>query len=101
MNDDNKDPNEDHTYTRRHDRWTDRSPSVAVVEAVAAMTGDEPTAIEPLTESVNPDAMDRLIEPGTPRTDLSVTFTYNGCTVTAEANGDITVALTDDPETSK
>jgi hypothetical protein len=101
MNDYDKKANGDRTYTRTHSGWADTSPSIAVVETVAAITGDEPTAIDPLTESINPDAMDRLVEPATPRSDLSVTFAYNGCTVTAESNGDITVTLTEDLETTR
>jgi hypothetical protein len=101
MNDSHNEVSDERTYTIQYDEWTDQSPSVAVVKAVAAVTGDDPTAIEPLTETINPDAMDRLIETEDSRGTLSITFGYSGCVVTAEANGDITVTLSDDPEPTR
>lgn len=42
--------------------WTDsESPSIAVVEAVAAVTGREPTDLPPLADRLDTDALDGLV----------------------------------------
>lgn len=70
------------------------SPSVAVIEAIAATTGVDPMDVPPLYEVVDPDALDDLFAPmydGTPRLDGEVGFTLGGCQVTVSGNGRIVV----------
>lgn len=56
-------------------------PSHRVVERVADEVGAEPTQLEPLYSSIDPDALDKLFADSTGTTDSGVvelTFTYAG-----------------------
>lgn len=65
-------------------------PSVAVIEAVAAVTGRDPTTMPPLHRTVDVDAFDAML---TERTDSSIrlSFDYAGVTVTVDRDGVIEV----------
>lgn len=73
----------------------DRSLCEAVVTAIAAVTGDEPTAIRPLYDTVDPDALARTFESARrARRDgdeLSTTFRHHGCEVTVTLAGEVRV----------
>lgn len=91
------DGGERETYTARYD-WNETDvPSSAIVQAVAAVTNTEPTAMGPLYEAVNTDAMNRLfgrryrVRPDR----LSVRF--ENCDVTVYADGRVTVAPRERP----
>lgn len=63
------------------------TPSVRVVETVADREQTSPLTLSPpLTEFVNPDALDALFE----RTDGAVTFDAWGYRITVDANGTVT-----------
>lgn len=65
------------------------SPSAAVLEAVAAAEGCEPTDLNvPLYECVDPDALDAIVS-----SPLSgrVRFVYHGYELAVDGNGDVTV----------
>jgi hypothetical protein len=64
-----------------------------VIEAVAATTDREPTAMPPLYESLDPDALDAVLTPRTNgvATDTTVSFTYGGVTVQVDNSGWIEV----------
>ena len=66
------DPNTD-TYVGQFDV---ESASLAVMEALATIRHCEPTELEPLYHSVDPDALDRLVESGTDQ--LRVTMHIDG-----------------------
>lgn len=73
--------------------WTSRAPSTAIVQTVAVAADAEPTSIEPLYESVDPDALDRLVrsyEDGS--TDVVVTFPLAGHEVTVHGDGEVVVS---------
>lgn len=82
------------------DEW-DRSarPSTAVIEAVAAAAGREPTALPPLHRVVDADALDALLTggPSNRRTpsetgaNVRVSFAYAGVEVTVSRDGRIEV----------
>lgn len=59
----------------------DENVSTAVVEAVAAVTDTSPMELEPLAESIDPDALDRLFGDSGRR--LTVEFAYAGCAIVA------------------
>lgn len=86
--------------TYQHDWQGDRSLCVAVVTAIAAVTGDEPTTIEPLYESVDPDALARTFESVRRRRRrdgrFSATFSHHGCEVVISPDGEIRVGLDGD-----
>lgn len=81
------------------------SPSMAVVEAVAAATDRDQTALPPLHGYVDADALDALLTGGpnrgaTPsRADghVRVSFAYDGVEVTARSDGRIEVRPDDGP----
>jgi len=68
--------------------------SLAVVGAVATFRGIKPVDLPPLTEAVNPDALNRVFQSrpnGAPRTAGSVSFRYAGTEVTVHADREIVV----------
>ena len=74
--------------------WASTPPPIAVVEAVAVALDREATALEPLYESVDPDALDVLLRSNgssaTP-SDLAVTFTVADRQVTVHSSGEVVV----------
>ncbi|AFZ71519.1 HalOD1 output domain-containing protein [Natronobacterium gregoryi] len=63
---------------------------VAVVEAVASVTQQDPLEMPPLFGSVNTEALDELVT--TPRENpVTVTFSYQQCRVTVSSCGDVAV----------
>ena len=87
------DPKTD-TYCLHYDRLEDESVSAAVVRGVAAVTNTSPTELEPLFETVDPDALDQLYRTttgGSGPGDCWVSFSYNDCAVTVDATGEITI----------
>ncbi|KPN29047.1 hypothetical protein SY89_03281 [Halolamina pelagica] len=68
----------------------DATPSTAVVEAVAATTGRELTALPSLYESVDAEAIDDLFSD--PDGTVRLSFEYAGVTVTLYADGGIEVS---------
>jgi hypothetical protein len=78
--------------------WQQTAPSTAVVEVVSRALTVESTAIDPLYDVVDPDALDRLVDTETAdrsRSDIRIEFVYDGLRVTVESAG--TVAVQDDP----
>jgi hypothetical protein len=73
----------------------DSTVSYDVITSVAAERGVDPLTLEPLSEVVDPDALDAIYgrngiaSPGTP---LRVEFTYAGCDVVLDADGTVTVS---------
>lgn len=68
----------------------DESVHTAVVRAVSAVEGRDPLSLRPLTDVLDPDALDRLFDPqpdGSARRGGSLTFVYSNCRVTVE-NGE-------------
>ncbi|WP_327051415.1 HalOD1 output domain-containing protein [Halomicrococcus gelatinilyticus] len=68
----------------------DERTSEAVVQAVAAATGEDPTRIDPLYESINPDALNELFQfdgSGRPQPDTAVQFDYAGFSVVVRETG--------------
>lgn len=74
--------------------WSVVPPSTAVVETVAIAADREPTALEPLYDTVDPDALDTLFSSmGTKTTDgdATVRFALDGYEVTVERHGTVVV----------
>ncbi|WP_162524319.1 HalOD1 output domain-containing protein [Halobellus captivus] len=73
-------------YTRE----PDESPSNSVIEAVGKLRGTDPTKLPSLYESIDPDAIDDLIDGQAERslasTDVCVTFQFAGCEVAVYAD---------------
>ena len=64
--------------------------SETVVSTVAEFIGSEPTSIDPLYDTVDPDALDALFDGDRTVSDCApsrVAFTYCGCDVVVTADG--------------
>lgn len=72
-------------------RWTsDEPPASQVIHAVAAASGVPPDRLDPLYETVDPDALNRLF-PSDAASEAAVHFRYAGHDVTVRSDGIITV----------
>ena len=71
--------------------WDDHEPSTAVIEAIAATTGTDEIDLDPLYETVDPDALDAVVAGRSNQmTDpVVVTFNYNGYRVVVNDGGRI------------
>lgn len=62
--------------------------SCKIVHRVAALTEQEVTQLPPLYDTIDPDALDRLVHSAeTTTTSLSIQFTYAGQQVTVATDG--------------
>ena len=82
--------------TRTEFDWTDVAPSTAVTELIAEESGQDPTELDPLYESIDPDALDRLIRgngvnPHEHR--LTVSFSFRGYAVVIQSGGLVELSL--------
>lgn len=78
---------------------TTRPTSLRVVDAVADERGVEPTVLDPLYESIDPDSLDALFPPAPRRsetTSRSLTFTFAGYQVAIQGAGTIDVTELDE-----
>jgi hypothetical protein len=102
MDEDNH-PDDPPTEPRRavfHTRYSgDERPTEAVLRALSAVEGVEPTEIDPpLYETVDPDALDRLLgDPvvGDPGGVVVVRFCVSGYRVVIKNNGEVTIFETE------
>ncbi|MDG5761650.1 hypothetical protein QA600_20195 [Natronococcus sp. A-GB1] len=65
-----------------------------VVYEVARVSNTDPIDLPPLYNAIDPDALNALIADSCDSTLESITFQYDGYTVTISENGDITVSST-------
>ncbi|ELY68711.1 HalOD1 output domain-containing protein [Natrinema versiforme] len=82
------DPTSD-TYHTRFDGGSN-TVVVAIVEAVAAVTNREPTALSPLYDTVDPEALTDLVTAARDQP-IDVTIAYEGCHVTVSSDGSVVV----------
>lgn len=77
-------------FRTEFDAGSGRPPSLAVVEAVSAVTGGAPNELPPLHGAVDTDSLDELLSD---RSDPStyVSFRYVGTTVTVRNDGSVLV----------
>ncbi len=64
---------------------------VAIVEAIAAVTGDNPTTLPPLAEVIDPDALETCLSSGNETVEVS--FKYTNRWVSLDATGVGTIDL--------
>lgn len=76
---------ESETYYTYHEPGG--SMAETVVRAVATVSGTEPTDMEPLTETVDPDALDRIVSSFPADRRWNLTFSFHGYEVSIEASG--------------
>ncbi|NHN48674.1 hypothetical protein G9464_13870 [Halostella sp. JP-L12] len=83
----------------RHDWGEDDSLSATVVTAVAAVRDLEPTSVDALNETVDPDALNALFADsygGNSRDGATLSFRLNGCDVTVHGDGRVVVRAPDE-----
>ena len=73
-------------------------PSVRAVRAIAAYSNQEPHRLPPLAQSVDPDALDRLVGS---LVEGSVSFVHAGHQIRLAADGDVSVPTLDPDATSE
>ena len=61
-----------------------------VIKAVSAITGQKPTAMEPLYSIVDPEAVETLMN-SSRSGHVHLSFSYEGCTVSIERSGAVVV----------
>lgn len=79
----------------RLDSTEDCAASDAVVTTVANVRGEDPTVLDPLHDSIDPDALDALFAGREPDSRDYVEFAYAGYDVTVSGDGRIVVAETE------
>jgi len=83
----------DGTVRARYE-WSSTLPSIAVIETVAIAVNREPTTIEPLYDSVDPDALDVLMQSNEAPADadpVTVSFGFAGRLVAVYGTGEVVV----------
>lgn len=73
----------------------DEPVSRTIVAAVAAHTGTDPLELEPLYDTVDPDALDSLFGTGEDQSSTRVAFTYCGCDVVVSTDDGVRVERAD------
>ncbi|AEH37155.1 HalOD1 output domain-containing protein [Halopiger xanaduensis] len=77
---------------------TDQSTSAIVIQTITELTGQEPDELEPLWDSVDPEALDSFVaraeETETP---CRLAFEYQGYTVKIDADGELRIAPSEEP----
>jgi hypothetical protein len=73
--------------------WESTRPSMAVVKAVAATTGERPTGLDTLNDVVDADALDTLLRDSEGEKTVRVGFEYHGTSVVLRGNGTVSVRL--------
>lgn len=71
-----------------------RSASEVIVFTIAEITGEDPTALEPLGEVIDPDALDAIFSRSdeTDRSAAHLSFQYEGYDVTLFSHGRLTLS---------
>lgn len=89
---------ESDTYHGDYHGEDDHSLTFAVVEALSTVLDVDATEIDPMNETLNPDALERLFttQSGETEEDLLVYFTHQGCEITVRRDGHFTVSRLDD-----
>lgn len=86
-------PHSDGEIRAEHD-WSVLSPSTAVIRTVAIASDREPTSLEPLYKTINPDALDALLSSSDIHStdeNITVSFVFAGHDVIAENDGTVVV----------
>jgi len=80
----------------------DTSVTYGVVEEVANRKGVAPEELRPLSDVVDPEALDALFTsvPGADHREGRVSFAYEGLTVTVDQNGSVSVTASPQDETT-
>lgn len=87
------------TDGRVRSTWTPpERPHVAIVEAIADVSGRDPIALDPLYDSIAVDALEAILTGARApnRSDVRVSFVHDRLAITIDGNGAVTVARAGD-----
>jgi len=76
----------------RQFNWGETPPSTAVIRIISVAMNCDPTAVDPLAETVDPDALDRLLRS---MDDGTLTFTHLAFSILLHADGTVSVSPTE------
>lgn len=68
--------------------FAETSPSMAVVEAISAVTGTDPLDLDPLSETLDPGSLNELLASGS---DVTVSFAIEELDITVTSDGKISI----------
>src|SRR6056297_3548986 len=88
------DPDGEDETIRAQFEWASTAPSTAVIETIAIALDCDPTTIEPLYESIDPDALDALLRSNgslATANDVTVSFVVADRQVTVHSRDDVVV----------
>ena len=80
------------TISRQFD-WGETSPSTAAIRIISVAMNCDPTAVDPLAETVDPDALDRLLRSMDDGGELE--FTHLAFSILLYADGTVSVSPTE------
>lgn len=84
------------TYHIQHD-WENSDSAVhTIVRSIAAITGKSQTELTPLNYVLDTDALEIFLESHSEGAERTITFMYEGCTVTVQASGELVIDLPED-----
>lgn len=89
------------TYRISHDWEGDERVVATIVRAVAIVTNTPPADFDPLFETIDPDALERLFDgpSGDPARDTSwMSFRFSDCAVQVSATGTIEITPDEDAD---
>jgi hypothetical protein len=73
----------------------EETPASCAIDLIAAVTDTPPTGLRPLSETIDPDALNRLLESAPDcdgdRAAVSVSFHHEGCEVLVRSDGQLAV----------
>lgn len=77
--------------TRAQFDWSETPPAMAVIETVAAAVGRSPSDLDPLYDSLDPEALNVLVRSSTAEDGIVVSLSFAGRTVVIDSRGEVIV----------
>ncbi|MFP8958258.1 HalOD1 output domain-containing protein [Natrialbaceae archaeon A-CW3] len=84
------------TLSTTWDRSSTNSPVFAVVSGIAEATGTDPLELPPLSNAIDPDALNTLVAARPSTTLQQVTFQYAGYEVVVDGDGEVRITADSD-----
>jgi hypothetical protein len=82
-------------YERENDTHRRDSPSFAIAESIATIERTDVTTVDPLSDTVDMNALNALIQSATNGSDIQITFSVQGYRITVHSDGVIELRPTD------
>ena len=96
---------ETESYYAQYDMGNSEALVTTVVQSVAALTGETPIELDPLYETIDPDALKQVLDKSgsdsSKQESVSVTFDFAACEITIYCDGTMRIELPDDASSHK